>query len=283
VIIIPEATMKRIVGSLLAAALLATLAADAAAQSAPAGLRRRMDAFAAALRDEAPVATIASFFPRDAAWEMVRTPERPTPQPAVETIRIAADSTLAAIRKDGRICDSFTGTVGDVGPVETTLGMQMRMHDGPWRYAGRLRFVPPGEPASSPTYVEWRRERGSWVVSRVGEQYYYFPRVLGVDAHDRASRDTTAGSGLPLERRLAAEQRWYRENAPITVGGRRYIKYGLPRPLPDSVLTRFGTVGVVPVYVERSEEERPWVVYVLATPGQYQPYETHMYGGCRAE
>lgn len=273
--------MNRILGSLLAVSLLAS--AEAAAQSAPAGLRTRMNAFAAALLGRAPVATIAGFFPRDSAWEMVRVPERPTPRPAVETIRIAADSTRAAISKDGKVCDSFTGTLGSVGPVETTLGMQLRIHRRPWRYAGRLRFVPPGEPASSPTFVEWRRERGSWVVSRVGEQYYYFPRVIGVEVQDRATRDTTAVNDLPLERRLAADQPWYRENATVTIASHRYIKYGLPRPLPDSVLTRFGSVGVVPVYVERGKEGEPGVVYVLAAPGQYQPYETHLYGGCRAE
>lgn len=272
--------MNRILGTLLAASLL--VPAEAAAQSAPAGLRGRMDAFAAALLGRAPVATIAGFFPRDSAWEMVRVPERPTPRPAVVTIRIPANSTRAAIGKDGKVCDSFTGTLGSVGPVETTLGMQLRIHRSPWRYAGRLRFVPPGEPASSPTFVEWRRERGAWVVSRVGEQYYYQPPVVGRSKPD-PTRDTLAGNDLPLERRLAADQPWYRENATVTIARHRYIKYGLPRPLPDSVLARYGSVGAVPVYVERGKEDEPWVLYVLAAPGQYQPYETHLYVGCRAE
>lgn len=275
--------MSRIPGSLLAVSLLVTVATEAAAQSTPAGLRGRMDAFAAALRDEARVATIADFFPRDAAWELVRVPDRPTPRPAVETIRILADSTLAAISKGGRVCDSFTGTVGDVGPVETTLGMQTRMHRGAWRYAGRLRFVPPGEPVSSPTYVEWRRERGAWVVSRVGEEYYYDPPVLGQEKPD-PTLDTTAGNDLPLERRLAANQQWYRDHEPIVIHGRRYTKYGLPRPLDEGLLRRYGSRGVVPVFVERAVEgDRAEVMYVLVAPGEYQPYQGIAYGGCRAQ
>ena len=279
---LPERSL-RLAAAALAATALAALPSDAVAQSPPAGLRQRMDAFAAALRDEAPVATIAGFFPRDAAWEMVRVPERPTHQPAVQTLRVAPDSTLAAVTRDRRTCDSFTGVVGgEAGPVETTLRMQTLAHRRPWRYAGRYRFVPPGEGAASPTWVEWRRERGTWVISRVGEQYYYSPRVIGVDVHDRATRDTTAGNDLPLERRLAANQQWYRDNEPVVIAGHRYTKYGLPRPIDDGLLRRYGSVGTVPVFVERALDGGAEVMYVLVAPGEYQPYQGIAYGGCRA-
>lgn len=268
---------------LLAASLLALFAADAAAQSPPAGLRQRMDGFLQALRSEAPLSGIREFFPRDSAWELVRTPESRSPFAKVLTLRVAADSTLAAIREGGTACDSFGGKLGHVGPIETTMGMQARIHRRPWRYVGRLRFVPPGEPATSPTFVEWRRERGAWVLSRAGESYYYFPRVLGESASYLASRDTTAGNRLPPERRLAAGTQWYQSNEPIHVADQRYIKYGLPRPLADSLLVRYGSVGTVPVYVARGDEGRyaADVIYVLVTPGEYQPYETTGGSICR--
>ena len=104
-----------------------------------------------------------------------------------------------------------------------------------------------------------------------------------VDVHDRATLDTSAGNGLPLERRLASAQPWYLDRGPITIAGRRYIQYGLPRPLDEGLLRRYGSVGGVPVYVERAGDGGAEVVYVLVAPGQYQPYETNVYLGCRAE
>jgi hypothetical protein len=270
------------VRTLLAASLLCALPAAARAQDAPAGLRQRMEAFARALREQEPMVRIASFFPRDSAWEFVETPDRKAPGAVVRHHRFEPDGTLRAISEGGPVCSSFGGVIGDVGPVETALVMQAMQSRRPWRYVGRLRFVPPGARAGAPNFVEWRRERGAWVVSRVGEPYHYVPRVIGRVPPD-PTRDTTAGNGLPLERRLAAGTRWFRDNEPIIVAYRRYIKYGLPRPLADSLLVRYGSVGVVPVFVERGERERDlWpVVYVLVTPGEYQPYETYGHSVCR--
>ncbi|HEX8245283.1 MAG TPA: hypothetical protein VF541_17350, partial [Longimicrobium sp.] len=163
--------------AVLAAALLCALAAEVRAQAAPAELRRRMDAFASALREQEPMARIASFFPRDLAWEFVQTPDRA--DAPVRRHSFGPASTLAAISKGGPICSSFGGVVGNVGPDETVLVMQATESRRPWRYVGRLRFVPPGARTGSPNFVEWRRERGAWVVSRVGEPYHYSPRLIG--------------------------------------------------------------------------------------------------------
>lgn len=258
--------------AVLAAALLCALAAEVRAQAAPAELRWRMDAFARALREQEPMARIASFFPRDLAWEFVQTPDRAGAPVRRRSFEPA--STLAAISEGGPICSSFGGVVGNVGPAETVLVMQATESRRPWRYVGRLRFVPPGARTGSPNFVEWRRERGAWVVSRVGEPYHYSPRLIGRQPPG-PTRDTTAGNGLPLERRLAAGTRWYRDNETIRVAGRRYTKYGLPRALADSALERYGSLGVVPVFVERNWRGREpvEVVFVLVAPGEYQPYE----------
>ena len=42
------------------------------------------------------------------------------------------------------------------------------LRPGRWRRVGGNRFVPPGAPASSPIFVEWRREGDAWVVAAAG-------------------------------------------------------------------------------------------------------------------
>jgi hypothetical protein len=269
--------------ALLAASLLCVLPAVADAQNAPAELRRRMDAFARALREQEPMARIASFFPRDSAWEFVETPDRKAPGAAVVRRRFEPDSTLRAISAGGPICHSFGGGNAEVGPREPSLVARAMESRRPWPYVGRLRFVPPGARAGSPDFVEWRRERGAWVVSRVGELYYYHysPRVIGRQPPD-PTRDTTAGNGLPLERRLAVDTRWFRNGEPISVAYRRYEKSGLPRLLDDSLLVRYGSLGVVPVFAPRGERGSgdPPLLFVPVAPGEYQPYYANT--TCRA-
>lgn len=41
-----------------------------------------------------------------------------------------------------------------------------------WRRVHGTRFVPPGAPASSAVFVEWRREGNAWVVSAVGDEAF---------------------------------------------------------------------------------------------------------------
>jgi len=41
-----------------------------------------------------------------------------------------------------------------------------------WRRVAGNRFVPPGAPASSPVFIEWRREGDTWVVSSIGDEAF---------------------------------------------------------------------------------------------------------------
>jgi hypothetical protein len=41
-----------------------------------------------------------------------------------------------------------------------------------WRRVRGNRFVPPGAAASSPAFVEWRREGDRWVVSAIGDEAF---------------------------------------------------------------------------------------------------------------
>jgi hypothetical protein len=54
-----------------------------------------------------------------------------------------------------------------------TLSHQLLMRGTLWRRVERtLRFVPADGPDDSPLYVEWRREDGQWVVSRIGDESF---------------------------------------------------------------------------------------------------------------
>ena len=94
-------------------------------------------------------------------------------------------------------------------------------------------------------------------------------------------RNRVAGAGLPIERTFATTTRWYADHLPIEVDGRLLNKYGLVRPLGADEVERFGSVGLVPIFVERGVEGSPEVVYALTAIGQYQPYQNMMNSTCR--
>jgi hypothetical protein len=140
---------------------------------------------------------------------------------------------------------------------------------------GGTRFVPPGEPARSPAYVEWRLEDGEWVVSSIGdEQIYQRPRR---PMRNEVTRDRRPG---PDDGVYAAGAEWYVMNEPIAFNGNRYVKYGLPRPLAAHEIERVGTLGGVAVYAEAASE-RMEVLYVAVGPGSYQPYQGSGSHRCR--
>ena len=70
------------------------------------------------------------------------------------------------------------------------------------------------------------------------------------------------------------ERTWYRDNEPINVGGREYVKYGLPRILGRSEVEWFGELDGLAVVAEPGTTE-PEVVYVLIDPAEcgFQPYQ----------
>jgi len=185
--------------------------------------------------------------------------------------------TFRAITMDGPVCDSFDHPRGEVGPYEGRFGMRALAAEGrPWRRVRGNRFVPPGETDDSEVFVEWRREDGRWVVSVFGEEAIYLPRVLGVEL-GMIIPDTT---GVPEEgapyARYAAGHSWYEDDAPVTLRGFRYVKYGLPRRFTAEergYLGRIGALGAVSVYAERAlAEPRPGIVYLPVSPGEFQPY-----------
>jgi hypothetical protein len=98
--------------------------------------------------------------------------------------------------------------------------------------------------------------------------------------YDPATRDTTV-DGRPFGQAHAAAAApyasgaaWYIQNDQITVGGRRFVKFGTPRVLGVNDVVRAGEYQGIPVFAEAGTA-RPEVVYVPVRPGcEFQPYQT---------
>ena len=257
--------MIRLFASALALTALALAALPARAQAPDAGLAARMRAFLQAAPD-APNDSVATFFPRRGDWTWVQTRHRPDYRgaPRIGVWRFGGAETPRAIGAGGPVCESFDG-VGGIGPTEGRFGVQTQLHRAPWRRVRGTRFVPAGESAASPVFVEWRREDGTWVVSAFGDVDVYFPRVLGRRVPP-GWRDTT---GVPEDAAFAPAD-WYM----ITLNGLRYITYGGPRPRNRADLVRIGVFQRVSVFAEPDENpDWPALVYLPTAPGQFQAYE----------
>jgi hypothetical protein len=89
---------------------------------------------------------------------------------------------------DRRGVRRFAGTgIRDLvfrGPLENVLAInyesqpiglfahQVMLRGTNWTRVSPTRFVPPGERASSPTFVEWRMEQGRWVIAAFGDESF---------------------------------------------------------------------------------------------------------------
>ncbi|HEU4562024.1 MAG TPA: hypothetical protein VFS20_29625 [Longimicrobium sp.] len=230
--------------------LLLAIPLRAAAQD---GLESRNEAFLRAVK-EAPRDSAAAFFPRRGDWTWTQVVEGAPPGRRSTAWRFAATETLRTIRPLGAVCASFQ-------QLETRVGGDRTR----WRRVAGNRFVPPGESARSPVFVQWRREDGRWVVSAFGDVTYWSPRV---HRFGRPGLHVVPDTVLRL---YAAEAPWYMENQTIYFEGRGYTQYGRPRAVADSLLTRVGRFGLIGVYIDKRGTTAE-VIYIPLAPGQYQLY-----------
>lgn len=108
--------------------------------------------------------------------------------------------------------------------------------------------------------------------------------------YNTANGDTTV-SGRPFAQAYPATSgyamgmTWFINNEPITVNGRRYVKYGLPRVLGVSEVARAGEYMGVPVFAEAGAAGMTEVLYLPVRPGcEFQPYQLDVkVGGVRGE
>jgi hypothetical protein len=77
----------------------------------------------------------------------------------------------------------------------------------------------------------------------------------------------------------AANATWFINNEPVMFQNRRFVKYGLPRVLGVSDVTRVGEFQGVSLFAETGQT-RPDVVYVPVRPGcEFQPYQVEVKTG----
>jgi Outer membrane protein beta-barrel domain len=103
--------------------------------------------------------------------------------------------------------------------------------------------------------------------------------------YNPSTRDTTV-NGRPFGQAYpaaaapyASGAAWYIQNEHITVGGRRFVKFGMPRVLGVNDVVRADEYQGIPVFAEAGTA-RPDVVYVPVRPGcEFQPYQTEVKAG----
>ena len=220
---------------------------------------------------------MAAFFPRRGDWTWTQVVEGAPPGRRSTVWRFAAPETLRTIWRSRPVCESFVRFLGTYG---TVLEMRIEADGTRWRRVAGNRFVPPGESARSPLFVQWRREDGRWVVSAFGHAIDWFPRVPGY-VRSEVERDTVLR--LPPTPVYAAEAPWYVESRTIYFEGYSYTKYGLPQAIADTLsLRRVGRFGLIGVYIDEGDAYAT-LLYIPLAPGQYQLYQVgHGRGGpCR--
>jgi hypothetical protein len=85
---------------------------------------------------------------------------------------------------------------------------------------------------------------------------------------------------FPVSGEYAAAAPWFVDNEPVSWMYTRYVKYGLPRELGPTDVTRVGEYRGVSVFVETGVTGTPDVIYLPVWPTcQFQPYEVGEHGG----
>jgi len=72
----------------------------------------------------------------------------------------------------------------------------------------------------------------------------------------------------------AAGQTWFINNETVTIGNERYVRFGLPRVIGTTEVTRRGEFQGTPLFIEAGATGTPEVIYIPVRPGcEFQPYQ----------
>jgi len=254
-----------------------SLASRAQAQAAArgqAGVRARMAECLRSLPEDGPTDTTRRFFPTTGDWSYTHTVHESGGGTRIQRwiFPAAQTSLLFGYDQDVKV-DPVRGSF-EADPHGQTYGLLISIVNESWqrrwRLVGRNRFVPPGAPASSPVFVEWRRELGRWVISAFGDERYCEPRRLG---YERGEVAPVRRLPAPAKPAYAASERWYLDSNLLRFDGQRYARYGQPRELQPGDLEQVGWKDDVRVYVEKGQAHLRLVLYVPVAPDIYQPYQ----------
>jgi hypothetical protein len=159
---------------LWACALPDPLRAQQAARGEP-DLQARMTEFLRALPDDRGTDTTRRFFPTSGQWTYTRTIHLRSGATFVNRWELPATETSALFGFEPEMRVNPVRESFEINYEGQKLGLLldviMRTPDQ-WHLVGRNRLVPPGAPPSCPTYVEWRREGGKWVISAFGDEWF---------------------------------------------------------------------------------------------------------------
>ncbi|MBB4638108.1 hypothetical protein [Longimicrobium terrae] len=238
-----------------------------------ASARRQLNAFLTTVRgfnDD----SIVSYFPTEGDWTLVHVIHRPSGDD-VGVQRFRGSEAAAAMALCGPLWKAFR-----FSPEAVTIGSLRLWADDstPWRATGPSRFAPAGRPEFmelgdsfvSSAFVEWRRERGRWVIAALGHETFGGLRVLGTEIEDVTR---TRRVRLPASPAYAGTEGWFLNNELISFEGRRYLKYGLPRSsIEPDLLEGVGWHGAIRIYAETGFADMPGHLYIPVSPGMYQTY-----------
>ncbi|HEU0015920.1 MAG TPA: hypothetical protein VFQ45_19740 [Longimicrobium sp.] len=103
--------------------------------------------------------------------------------------------------------------------------------------------------------------------------------------YNTATGDTTVNGqpfsvAYPTGSQYAANATWFINNDVIVVNGRRYAKYGLPRVLGTTEVSRTADYQGVGVFTEAGATGATEVIYIPVRPGcEFQPYQLEIKTG----
>lgn len=230
-----------------------------------------MAAFLDAVAEDGPTDPMRRFFPTTGDWTYTHTVHLATGRDRIQrwTFPAAQTSLLFGFGKGINVDPIWDSFLSD--PHGQALGLLITaIGDTPWRLVGRNRFVPPGASASSPVFVEWRREHGQWVISAFGDERYCSWPPLGYETGSIVRERALPEPSPPV---YAANERWYVDSEDLYFDAQRYEKYGQPREIQPADLEPFGWKGDVRVYVQRGWARLAQVLYVPTGPDLYEPYQ----------
>lgn len=147
----------------------------------PAELRARMAEFLHALPDQRSSESTRRFFPMSGVLRYTRTVHESAGGIRRENWIIPAEEISRLFGYGENVSTNAVNESLEINYEAQKAGLLldfiMNTSDD-WRLVGSNRFVPPGAPSSSPTYVEWRREGRDWVIGAFGDEWFKGPEFL---------------------------------------------------------------------------------------------------------